>query len=100
MESNCCFVVDVGIGIAVENWLAPKDYKVIPVRTTDPEMKDEAIFLMAVNEKPIIITMDQDFGELVCKEKMPHYGVLLLAIIDTVLEESLAIVQNIFTDQV
>ena len=55
---------------------------------TKPEMEDEAILLMAVNEKAIIITMDKSFGELVYKATKPHYRVLLIRIVDTVSEKN------------
>ena len=96
MQNNFCFVVDVGVGITIENWLTVQGYKVIPVRIINPEMGDGEIISLAVNEDAIIITMDKDFGELVHKENREHNGILLLRLDDAVSEEKLAVIQNIF----
>ncbi len=96
MENSFCFVVDVGVGITIENWLTEQGYKVIPVRIINREMEDGEIISLAVNEDAIIITMDKDFGELVHKENMQHKGILLLRLEDAVSEEKLAVIQNIF----
>jgi len=34
------FLVDVGVGKAVENWLKTQGYDVLPVRELDPKMAD------------------------------------------------------------
>lgn len=100
MENRFCFVVDVGVGITIENWLDLENYKVIPVRSVNAEMEDEAILSMALSENAIIITMDKDFGELVFRENKRHCGVLLLRLEDAVAEEKLAVIQSIFPDHV
>lgn len=96
MNSDFCFVVDVGVGATIENWLTTEGYKVFAVRKLNAEMEDEKILEMAVDENAVIITMDKDFGELIHKEKKSHRGVLLLRLDDAVAEEKLAVIQNIF----
>lgn len=96
MESSYSFIVDVGVGKAIENWLFNENYKVISIRDLNPEMQDEVIIELAVKEDAIIITMDKDFGELIYKENKTHKGILLLRLEDAVAEEKLAVLQNIF----
>lgn len=96
MERSYSFIVDVGVGKAIENWLFNENYKVISIRDLNPEMQDEVIIELAVKEDAIIITMDKDFGELIYKENKNHKGILLLRLEDAVAEEKLAVIQNIF----
>jgi predicted nuclease of predicted toxin-antitoxin system len=92
------FVVDVGVGRIVENWLVQQDFSVIAIRTLNPEMADNDIVELANKENAIIISMDKDFGELIFKNKIQHTGVLLLRLEDAVAEEKLAVIQNIFPE--
>ena len=92
------FVVDVGVGRVIEEWLNQQNLKVISVTTINPEMPDVEILQLAGSEGAIIITMDKDSGELVFKNHSSHKGVLLLRLEDAVAEEKLAAIQNIFQD--
>src|SRR3989344_4111342 len=50
-----------------------------------PGMSDRDIIAFALKEKRIIVTYDQDFGELVFLEKEKHHGIILLRLdIDTI----------------
>lgn len=47
-------------------------------------MSDLAILRLTLKQKCVLITYDQDFGEIVFHQKAEHYGVLLLRLgIDT-----------------
>ncbi len=59
------FLVDVGVGKAVELFLKGQGYDTKTVRTIDPQMPDEEIMRLSAKESRMIITMDKDFGELV-----------------------------------
>ena len=72
------FVVDVGVGKAVEKFLSQKGYDIVCIRDIDPRMPDEKILEIAVQQKRVVLTMDKDFGELVYNSGLPHKGVLLL----------------------
>ena len=76
------FLVDVGVGKSVENYLQKKGYDVKTVRDIDPTMQDEKIIQLAALEKRMVVTMDKDFGELVYHSYMEHCGVLLLRLED------------------
>ena len=92
------FIVDVGVGRIIENWLVQQNFSVIAVQILNPEMADTDIIELANREDAIIISMDKDFGELIFKNIIPHKGVLLLRLDDAVAEEKLAVVQNIFPE--
>lgn len=76
------FLVDVGVGKSVENYLREKGYDIKTVRDIDPAMRDEKIIQIAAIEKRMVVTMDKDFGELVYHSFMDHCGVLLLRLED------------------
>jgi predicted nuclease of predicted toxin-antitoxin system len=99
MKINTSFIVDVGVGKSVEQWLTDEGYNVISIRSIDPEMQDRQIIFLALSEDAIIITMDKDFVELVYKENKQHRGILLLRLDDAVAQEKLAVVQSLFPSQ-
>ncbi len=63
--SKLKFLVDVGVGKKVEEFLLEKKYDSKAVRSLDQSMPDQEIIRLAALEKRIVITMDKDFGELV-----------------------------------
>jgi predicted nuclease of predicted toxin-antitoxin system len=76
--SSLKFIIDVGVGKKVEDFLYRKDYDVLPVRDINPSMSDSKIIGIAAKDNRIIITMDKDFGELVYNSGLMHKGILLL----------------------
>ncbi len=96
MDDSFSFVVDVGVGTTIENWLVSEGYGVIGIGGLNPEMTDVEILELAVRKDAVIITMDKDFGELIYKENRIHKGVLLLRLDDAKADEKLAVIQNIF----
>ena len=82
-------VVDVGVGKAVERWLASQNLDVVAVRDLDPGMADIAILALAAAEQRLVITMDKDFGELIVRSGQLHAGVLLLRLADADSQEKL-----------
>jgi predicted nuclease of predicted toxin-antitoxin system len=99
MKIDTNFIIDVGVGKSVEQWLTDEGYKVISIRSLNAEMEDGQIVSLALTEDAIIITMDKDFGELVYKEKKQHKGILLLRLDDAVANEKLAVVQSLFPSE-
>ncbi len=89
------FLVDVGVGKKVEQWLQKRGYDIKAVRDVDPRMEDRDILGMAVAEARMVITMDKDFGELVYNSGLPHAGVLLLRLEDAKADVKVRIVENI-----
>ncbi len=89
------FIIDVGVGKIIEEWLKKEGYEVIIIRTINAAMEDMEIIKLANQQDAVIISMDKDFGELVFKKKLFHKGILLLRLEDAVAEEKLAAIQNI-----
>ncbi len=89
------FLVDVGVGKSIENYLCEKGYDTKSVRKIDPAMSDDNIIRLAAAEKRMVITMDKDFGELIYHSRMNHCGVLLLRLEDAAVPEKLQIVKSI-----
>ncbi len=76
------FLVDVGVGKKVEEYLLEKGYDTKAVRSLDQRMPDQEIVRLAASEKRIVITMDKDFGVLIYHSGMDHCGILLLRLED------------------
>ena len=72
------FLVDVNASGALARWLLDHGHDVLRVADVDPRMEDFKILQWAWQEKRIIITTDQDFEELIWREKAQHEGVLRL----------------------
>jgi predicted nuclease of predicted toxin-antitoxin system len=90
------FLIDVGVGKVIEQFLIDNSYDVSIVAAINPMMTDKEILAIANNEQRIVITMDKDFGELVFNGKHSMYGVLLLRLEDANSEEKLKVVTQIF----
>lgn len=89
------FLVDVGVGRAVEKLLVNRGYEVKTIRSLDPRMTDIDIIRLAVSEERMVITMDKDFGELVYHASEKHCGVLLLRMGNSSAGEKTAVVSYI-----
>jgi len=89
------FLVDVGVGKSVEEWLLKGGYDLKAVRNIDPKMSDGEILSVAVSESRLVVTMDKDFGELVYNSGLLHSGVLLLRLEDARADEKVSVVEKI-----
>ncbi len=89
------FLIDVGVGRAVEERLIQRGYDVKAIRSLDPRMADLDIIRLAASERRIVLTMDKDFGELVFHAGEPHAGVLLLRMEDASSTKKVAAVEYI-----
>jgi len=93
--SKLKFLVDVGVGKKVEEYLLEKRYDTKAVRSLDQSMPDQEIIRLAALEKRIVITMDKDFGELVYHSGMDHCGILLLRLEDATGSEKQQVIAKI-----
>jgi predicted nuclease of predicted toxin-antitoxin system len=94
-SSGLKFLVDVGVGTAVEELLREHGYDVRTVRSIDPGMDDLDIVRLAHAEERMVLTMDKDFGELVYHAAASHAGVLLLRLDDATGQEKRRVVEGI-----
>jgi predicted nuclease of predicted toxin-antitoxin system len=72
------FLVDRCAGAKLARWLAEQGHDVVDCgeATTDPG--DEAILRQAIAEDRILISIDQDFGQLLFAAQRPHPGLIRL----------------------
>jgi predicted nuclease of predicted toxin-antitoxin system len=76
------FLVDECTGPAVARWLQSQGHEVLSVYDELRGMTDEDIIQRAFAENWILVTNDKGFGEKVCREGLPHKGVILLRLDD------------------
>ena len=81
------FVLDVGVGNKVWQYLTEEGYDATLISRINPSMLDSDILFIAKNEDRMVITMDKDFGELVYHSGQAHKGVLLLRLEDATGDE-------------
>ena len=97
------FVLDVGVGNKVWQYLTANGYDAKLITAINPSMSDSDILFIAENESRMVITMDKDFGELVYHSGKVHKGVLLLRLEDAMGEEKAVVMQFIlenFKDEI
>ena len=92
------FLVDVGVGKKVENWLKENGFDVLSVRDIDSRAKDSQILRWSVDQQRMIISMDKDFGELVYNSGKHHAGVLILRLEDADADTKVAVIKKIFAE--
>jgi len=76
------FLVGVGVGTQVEEYLQEQGYDIKTVRAINHRMPDTEIIRLTASETRVVVTMDKDFGELVYHSGMRHRGVVLLRLED------------------
>jgi predicted nuclease of predicted toxin-antitoxin system len=92
------FMIDVGVGKKVEQWLTAQGYDVKTVRSFDPKAEDAEILKRAESESRMVVTMDKDFGELVYRSGKGHAGVLILRLEDATGDEKVSVVKKILSE--
>jgi len=63
------FLTDVNASGALARWLLERGYDVLRVTDVDSRMEDSRILQWAWREKRALITTDQDFEEMVWRER-------------------------------
>ncbi|MDL1969922.1 MAG: DUF5615 family PIN-like protein [Candidatus Desulfofervidaceae bacterium] len=72
------FVADENIDKMIVDLLREEGYEVIYIPEISPTISDEEVFRLANKEKALLLTADKDFGELVFRQKIVSYGVILI----------------------
>ncbi len=97
-SSQLKFLVDVGVGKKVEQYLQEQGYDTKNVMSINSRMPGLDIIHLAALENRMIITMDKDFGELVYHSVIAHAGILLLRLEDATGLEKLQVVKSILEE--
>ncbi len=74
------FIADENIPLKVVERLKSSGIEIESVVKFKPGMADKEIVKLSSEERSVIITFDKDFGELIFKNSLKPYGVILLRI--------------------
>ena len=88
-------VADEGIERLIVSRLLEDGHTVFCVAELDPGLDDVTILSQANDKRALLVTSDKDFGELVYRRKLIHYGVLLLRLPGLLDEEKARIVASV-----
>ena len=89
------FLVDECTGPTVAKWLKSKGHDVFSVYDKSRGSDDETILKIAYKEKYVLITNDNDFGDLIFRHKKPHKGVILLRLDDNRPDNKIAVLDKL-----
>ena len=70
------FLIDVNASGVMSRYLREHGHNVMEVAEKNQKMSDDDILSWAVREHRIIVTTDNDFEEMIWRQKRPHCGVL------------------------
>lgn len=77
------FLIDECCPLYLVEALRHDGHEVVYVPEVSPSITDTTVLEQAVASEQIIITEDHDFGELVFRQKLPSFGVILVRIAHT-----------------
>jgi len=73
------FLLDENVDARLGDFLRLLGHDVQAIAVDYPgALDDREVLSIALNERRIVLTGDQDFGELVIRDGLPHSGVMLL----------------------
>ena len=81
------FVADESVDASIFAAMRQEGFFVYSIQENQAGIIDEAVLEIANERKAILLTEDKDFGELVYRLKLPHYGVFLMRLIGLTTEE-------------
>jgi len=71
------FLADENISKSVVLWLREKGHDVLWIIEGHRQLLDEKVLELALKEKRILLTNDNDFGEFIFRQRLKHGGVIL-----------------------
>ena len=89
------FLIDRCAGRLLADWLRDQGHDVVESRELGPDPGDRALLNWAAKESRILVTIDNDFGELIYLENLPHAGLVRLPDVPT--RERQLIIQDLLT---
>ena len=92
---NPVFVADENFDFSTVKALRTKGYSVFAIAESFPSIPDPQVLQIAVDRNAILLTEDKDFGELVHRLRIPHYGILLVRLLDISIAEKSERVCNV-----
>ncbi|MBO9617396.1 MAG: DUF5615 family PIN-like protein [Niabella sp.] len=77
------YVADESVDFRIVKALRQYGAEVYAICEEQPSISDDQVLRIAVSRNAVLITEDKDFGELVFRLKLPHKGVILIRVEDT-----------------
>ena len=72
------FLIDRCAGRRLADWLREQGHDVVESRERGPDPGDQLLLELAAAEQRILVTLDQDFGQIVFTQQAPHSGLVRL----------------------
>ena len=72
------FVADESLDGAIISAVRALGHEVLAIIETEPGISDAMVLDRAFSRRAILLTEDKDFGELVFRRRLPHFGVILV----------------------
>ena len=73
-------VADENVDFRIISQLRQIGFNVFAIAEQQPSVTDEAVLIIACEKDALLLTEDNDFGNLVFRLQLPHRGVLLIRI--------------------
>ena len=91
------FLIDECTGPSVARWLRSIGHDALGVTESMPGEDDQRVMEFARRESRVLITNDKDFGELVFKHSLEHFGVVVLRLKDESSSAKIAAVERVLS---
>lgn len=72
------FLADESVDKPIVDYLRQNIYQVLYIAEMEPGITDNIVLKLANDNKAILLSCDKDFGELVFRQKLINYGVVLI----------------------
>jgi predicted nuclease of predicted toxin-antitoxin system len=93
------FLADENISTKVVGHLRSKGIDIVSVRELMPGISDESVLETANKQKRVIITFDDDFGELIFGRKLRVQGIILLKFVPKSSQHIVDTISNVLATQ-
>lgn len=74
------FLADENCDVMIVNTLRASGHDVLYVAEDTPGASDDEVLKISVHEQRVLITEDQDFCDMIFRDKLPAYAIILLRI--------------------
>lgn len=83
------FLIDESVEFRIVIFLRSLDFDVVSISEENPSIPDPEVLYHAYKQKRVLITNDKGFSRLVFKEKQKSYGVILIRLPYSTIEEKI-----------
>jgi len=94
------FLLDESVEFRIATYLKNNDFDVVTITEDFPSIPDQQVLDIAYQQKRILITNDKGFGKLIFKENQKSYGVILIRMPFSTVEEKVVKIQKVLSSKV